>query len=100
MQKKKKRKARGPATRNFDAVLWTVPMGAAWSGLAPNYIRSQIRAGVIEAVAVGPGYDRAMPGSGVMSHRTCAKFLLIAESLKAFVEGLSKLRRLPPGEAA
>lgn len=104
--KKKKRNPRGSATRNFDSVLWTVPMCAAWSGFAPDYIRSQIRAGVIEALLVGPGYDRPMP-SGVMCRRSCAKFLVIAESFKAFVEGLTKLGRVSvgplrrlPGEAA
>jgi hypothetical protein len=98
MHTKKKRKPRGSAARDYDSQLWTVPMCARWAGLVPAYIRSQIRAGVIEAVAVGDGHDHALP-NGAMCRRSCAKFLVVAKSFKAFVEGLSKLHRLP-GEAA
>jgi hypothetical protein len=91
-QKYKKRPAkprrRKRTIRNYDAQLWTVPMGVAWSGLAHQHLLKLIAEGKIEAVALGPEQDHVLP-NGSTRHRRCAKFLLPSEAFKAFVVGLA-----------
>jgi hypothetical protein len=95
----RKRRGRGPAACNYDAALWTIPMGSRWSGLSPQYIRSEVRAGRIEGAAMGPEQDHSMP-DGSTRRRCCAKFLIVAKSFKAFVDGLSGRGKPPKGKAA
>jgi hypothetical protein len=95
--KKKKRAAkpqgRGRGPRNFNAALWSTPMCTEWSGLPRAQLMELIRAREIESVTVGPAVTHLWH-NGTVRHRSCAKFLVVAKSLKAFVEGLGARGKL------
>ena len=80
--------------RNFNAALWSVPASVEWSGFTHQRMLDLIHAREIEAVAVGPEQSH-IRRDGSIRRRSCVKFLVVAKSLIAFVEGLSggKLQR-------
>jgi hypothetical protein len=82
------------AERNFNAALWSVPASVEWSGLCHQRLLDLIHAGEIEAVRVGPEQSHVRR-DGTTRSRSCVKFLVVAKSLIAFIEGLGggKLQR-------
>jgi hypothetical protein len=86
-KKKPNEKSAVPKQRNFSAVFWTVAASKEWSGLTTQCLLGLIREGVIKAVKMGPPQSFT-DADGSVRRRSCTKYLVVRESLVAYVDGL------------
>ena len=68
-------------------------MAVQWSGLIHHRLLELIHAGEIKAIAMGPGWSHVRR-DGRAGRRSCAKYLVVAKSLMAFVEKLGTRGKL------